>query len=382
MTAARTPAAPPPPSPARQWRIPSFGAIDALTLSAAAVPPPQANELRVAVKAVGLNFADVFACLGLYELAGPPPLTPGFEIAGVVTAVGADVSAHEVGDRVFALTRFGGYATVVNVAEEYVHAVPEEWSFEHAAAYPVQAFTAWYALCVLGALPSDGSLPVHVTSQSKNVLIHSAAGGVGLQLIEIVRRIGGNVVCTVGSEKKLDLLRERGVERERIIVRGVDDRDGFEKVVREKALGGEGGIDVVVDSVMGDYFNPGFDLLNKGGRYIVMGSASMMPRGPLSLLRGGVWGLLKLGWKFLNRPKLDLVGTINANKTVSCFNLADLFDQTRLMQTGFRELAAMKLPKPKIGKTFSFENAPDALKFFQTGQSVGKLVLVVDGEQS
>lgn len=369
--------------PGRHWITRHYGDINNLKLEDISVPPPGPKEIRISVRAIGLNFADCFAVLGLYEEAGPTPLTPGFEVSGVVESVGSDVTKFAVGDRVWALKRFGSYATAVNISEVYAKPLKDGWSFAEAAAFPAQAFTAWYALCVLGAMPPNAQdHPRHVTSRRRAVLVHSAAGGVGLQLVEMIRHIGGIAVCTVGSEEKARLLHERcGIPRERVIVRGIDDKaDSFESVVRERALGGEGGLDVVVDSVLGDYFAPGFELLNPGGRYIVMGSASIMPRGGISLFRLSGWrNLIQLGWQFLNRPKLDLLMTINKNKTVSGFNVLGIFSEVDFLVRGFDELDSMDLPKPLVGRTFSFENTLDALQYFQSGKSVGKIVLEVNG---
>lgn len=217
-----------------------------------------------------------------------------------------------------------------------------------------------------------------MVGERKVVLVHSAAGGVGLQLVEMVHRLGGIVVCTVGRVEKVAVLEERGVPRERIVVRGVDDRDGFEQVVRERALAGVGGVDVVVDSVLGEYFQPGMALLNVGGRYVVMGAASFMVRGSVSPWAvGGVGNLVRLGWRFLRRPRLDVVRLINENKGVVGFNASELFGQERLIRTAFEEIGRMQLPKPMVGRTFAFDEAVQALRFFQSGESVGKIVLLV-----
>lgn len=325
------------------------------------------------MRAIGLNFADVFAVLGLYSLAGSTPLTPGFEVSGVVEQVGRRVTTHRVGDRVFALTRFGGYTTVINVGEAFVHAIPNGWSFGEAAAWPCQAMTAWYALCILGGL-NRGACRL-LTSASKRVVVHSAAGGVGLHLVELVRHIGGEVIATVGSADKIDVLLARGVPRTRILVRGSDDCDGFERAVRQRMRQGEG-VDVVIDPVMGHYFQPGWRLLNRGGRYIVMGSASLMPTGQVSMWN--VRSMATLAWRYLCRPRLDLLAAINQNRSVSAFNMGALFDCADVMNSGFDELSQMDMKPPFIGRSFSFDDAHEALHLFRSGSTVGKLVLLVE----
>lgn len=344
------------------------------------------DELRLSVRAIGLNFADVFATLGIYPAAGRPPFTPGFEACGIVDAVGANVTQFKPGDRVCALTKFGAYTALLNVRATRTRHLPDDWSFADGAAFYAQALTAWYALFVLGGLPvSRDAHSRFITSPHRAVLIHSAAGGVGLRLVEIVRKIGGLAVCTVGSESKVAVLTERGVPRERIIVRGVDDaKHGFLKTVREKCLGGTGarGLDVVVDSVLGDYFEPGYRALNAGGRYIVMGSASIIPQGAIAGGLVALWNFVGVMLGFYRRPRVDVVKLMDQNKTVAGFNVGRLFEENQLFDDFFGELDQLELQKATIGKTFAFEEAPEALKYFQTGKSVGKLVLTIGQQQS
>lgn len=330
------------------------------------------GQVLVSVRAIGMNFADVYGVLGLYSSAGQPPYTPGFEICGVIHAIAEDVTEFKVGDKVFGLTKFGAYTTAISIHQDYIRHLPSDWSFEQGAAWSAQAITAWYALSVLGGISKNNSRVL--TSPAKRVLVHSAAGGVGLLLVELIRHMGGEIIATVGHPDKIEILRQRGVAPERIIVRNVDDADdGFEETVRKRIGDGNGGVDVVIDSVMGPYFNPGWNLLNRGGRYIVMGAASLMPSTSLSL--GNIGTIFRLMWGYLRRPKLDLVGTINENKTVSGFNIGMLFDCKDLLKNGFSDLFEMDLPAPFVSRTFAFDDAKDALREFQKGRSVGKLVI-------
>ncbi len=191
------------------WRLPKAGSLARLTRVTEPLPPPGPGEATVRAEAIGLNFADVFACLGLYSATPEGSFIPGLECAGVVVAVGPGVDGVRPGDRVMAVTRFGGYATRLNVDVRQLHPLPEGWSFAEGAAWPVQALTAWYALCALGEVaPGDA------------VLVHSAAGGVGLHALEIAGSLGARVVATVGSEAKRSFLaRARGVDPEAVVVR-------------------------------------------------------------------------------------------------------------------------------------------------------------------
>ncbi|RPI09225.1 MAG: zinc-binding dehydrogenase, partial [Zetaproteobacteria bacterium] len=199
------------------WRIARAGSMARLARQAEDLPEPGPGEARMAVKAVGLNFADVFACLGLYSATPAGPFIPGLECSGVVEAIGPpprptgpeDRMTPDIqpGDSVVGLTRFGAYATAVNVDVRYLRAIPAGWTFAEAAAFPVQALTAWYGLVELGALKRGAA-----------VLLHSAAGGVGLNALAILEYFDARVVATVGREAKRDLLRERfGLPPEQVV---------------------------------------------------------------------------------------------------------------------------------------------------------------------
>lgn len=332
------------------------------------------SEVRIRVRAIGLNFADVFAVLGLYPLAGDPPFTPGFEVAGLVDAVGSSVTHVSPGDRVSAITLFNAYTTVINASAHLVRPIPSDWTFSDAAAFPAQAFTAWYALCDLASIRPPTAMSNVDGTRKKRVLIHSAAGGVGLMLVELAKRLHMEPVCTIGRPEKATVLQQRGVSPDRIIIRPTD-APSLEKAV----LAAGGPVDVVVDPVLGSLFDGNWAVLRPRGRYIVMGSASLMPTGGLGLLN--IPRLLKLGWNYLNRPKVDLINSMTDNKTVAMFNLGGLLDDVELVREGFEQLETLDLPRALIGREMPFDEAHEALRFLQSGRSVGKVVLVVPPEQ-
>lgn len=176
------------PSSAQAWEAARLGSIDELQLVDSPVAPIAQGELLVAVRAIGLNFADVFCCLGLYEAANAVlketggSFCPGLEFAGEVLAVGSAVSGFSRGDRVFGFSRFGAYRSVVVSSSAYVRPVPHGWSYEQAASLLVQGLTAWYGLVPLGAV-----------RRGSRVLIHSAAGGVGCAAMLICTSLGCEV---------------------------------------------------------------------------------------------------------------------------------------------------------------------------------------------
>ena len=157
---------------------------------------PPSGHARVAVGAIGLNFADLAACLGLYSATPQGAFVPGLEFAGTVEAVGEGATTVAPGNRVIGLTRFGAYATHINADARYLHPLPGGWSVADGAAFPVQAITAWYAISELGACKAGDA-----------VLVQSAAGGVGLNALAILRAMGARVVAAVGHDSKVAFLR-------------------------------------------------------------------------------------------------------------------------------------------------------------------------------
>jgi alcohol dehydrogenase len=312
----------------------------------------------VAVGAVGLNFADLAACLGLYSATPPGAFVPGLEFAGTVEAVGEGAAAVAPGDRVIGLTRFGGYATRVNADARYLHPLPAGWSVAEGAAFPVQAITAWYGISELGACKAGDT-----------VLVQSAAGGVGLNALAILERLGARVVAAVGHHSKVAFLVDHaGLERRQIVVR---DRGTFgsqlDEVLRVNRMSG---FDLVLDAVAGPFFDPAYRRLRPGGRIVIYGAADLMPSGTRT-------NWLKLAARYLARPRVDPIQMVSANKSVMGFNLIWLWEQADRLPRAYAGLAPHITRPPHIGRRFAFAEAPAALRYLQSGGSIGKVVLEV-----
>jgi len=346
--------------PVRQvWRIDKAGSLDRLKSEQDELPGPGPGQVRVAIAAVGLNFADVFACLGLYSATPPGPFVPGLECAGVVEAAGTGVTGLVPGSAVVGLTRFGAYATHLNVDAKYLRSLPDGWTLADGAAYPVQAITAWYAIRDLGACKAGDA-----------VLVHSAAGGVGLNALAILTALGARVVATVGGEAKMPfLMTHAGLRAEQIIVR---DRRRFGAQLDE-ALQANGldGFDLVLDAVAGPFFEPAYRRLRPAGRLVIYGAADLMPQGTRP-------NWLRLASRYLRRPHVDPVQMISDNRSVMGFNLIWLWDRADRLGSTYDELAAMIRRPPHIGKRFAFADAPAAMRYLQRGGSVGKVVLEIE----
>ena len=350
------------------WRISRSGSLGRLKRQVESLAHPGPGEARVAVKAIGLNFADLFACLGLYSATPSGAFVPGLELAGVVEAVVPAPSASHVGggegralrpgDRVFGLTRFGSYATALNLDLRYLWPIPAAWSFAEAAAYPVQALTAWYGLIELGALRPGAA-----------VLVHSAAGGVGLHALAVLRAHDARAIATVGREAKRDFLVERcGLVPDQVIVR---NRRHF-RMQLDRALTAMqvDGFDLIFDAVAGPFFWPAYERLRPGGRLVLYGVADLMPR-------GGRPNYLGLGLKYLRRPRLDPLQMIAKNRSVMAFNLIWLWDQVERLSDVYEHMAGVVRTPSFVGRRFPFTDAIGALRYLQSGESIGKVVLEV-----
>ena len=348
------------------WRLPRAGSLSRLQCRDEMLPDPGPGEVRVRVAAVGLNFADLFAAQGLYSATPRGSFIPGLECAGVVEALGPDLpaGAWSPGDRVIALTRFGAYATALNVAAPYLRAVPAGWSTAQAAAWPVQGLTAWYALLPLGNVQPGGT-----------VLVQSAAGGVGLQALGMLKRLGARAIAVVGQESKRHfLVEQRGLAPSAVVVRD-PRRFGAQLDAALAALGADG-LDCVLDAVLGAAFRPTFERLRPEGRYVLFGAADFMSRGARP-------NYLRLAYEYLRRPRLDPLAMISANRNFMAFNLIWLWERADRLPAAYAALEGLTSAPPHVGATLPFEHAPDAMRLLQGGGTIGKVVLTIGhGEQA
>lgn len=341
------------------WRIDRAGSLRRLTRRTERCTAPAPGQARVAVKAIGLNFADIFACLGLYSATPKGSFVPGLEFAGIVEAVHPDAAGtFNVGAPVVGLTRFGAYATLVNVDIRYLRAMREGWSFADAAAFPAQALTAWYGLVRLGAV-----------ERGEVVLVQSAAGGVGLNALSILEATGGRTIAAVGNEAKRQwLIEHRGLAREQIVVR--DRRTFGVELDRALAAVRAAAFDVVFDAVAGPYFMPAFERLGGEGRMVVYGAADFMCDGARP-------NYLRLLARYLRRPRVDPLAMMSANRSVMAFNLFWLWSNVERLAPAWDEVDALIAAPPHVGRRFPFSDAPAAMRYLQSGESIGKVVLEV-----
>jgi NADPH:quinone reductase-like Zn-dependent oxidoreductase len=309
--------------------------------------PPGPGRVRVAVRAAGVNFADTLARVGLYEDAPKPPMVVGYEVAGTIDAVGAGVDPARVGERVMAGSRFGGYAELVEVGADDAIALPDGLSFEQGAAIPVNYATAWAALHGYGSLRAG-----------ERVLVHAAAGGVGIAATQLAKAAGAEVHGTA-SPGKHDRIRALGVDR------AIDyRRDGWWK--------GLGPYDLVLDAIGGRSFQISYNLLRPGGRLVAYGASSVQEGEKRSLRTAAPQALRML-------RGFNLIKQMSASKAVIGLNMLRLWDDRGSLEPWIGPLSSALADgtvAPVVHAAVPFDRAAEAHRILAERQNVGKVVLV------
>ena len=335
----------------KQLVIPRYGPPEVLEVREAPDPSAIPGTVRIRVAAAGINFSDVMARQGLYPDAPSPPCVIGYEVAGVVDAVGSGVATPRVGERVVATTRFGGQSELVIVPAANVFPLPDAWSFEEGAAFPVVYLTAHHMLVRVAA-----------AQRGETVLVHAAAGGVGLAVAELGRILGLRVIG-LASPGKHDVLRTYGVEP-------VDRRDTrWPDAVRRLA---PDGVDIVLDAVGGDSWRQGYALLAPVGRLVCFGASELS----VGLRRN----IVSLAWKALRWPRFTPLTLMNRNRTVAGVNLGQLWTAERILRPQIEALigyAGAGRIHPRVDRAFPLSEAAAAHRYIHERRNVGKVVLTL-----
>jgi NADPH:quinone reductase-like Zn-dependent oxidoreductase len=332
--------------------IPRFGKPEVLEVRESEDPVPASGEVRVRVEAAGINFAEIMARQGLYQDAPPPPMVVGYEVSGVIDAVGERVDPAREGQRVLAMTRFGGYADTVCVPSEQAYAMPQSMAFEEGAALPVTYLTAYHMLFNVFRLRAGD-----------HVLIHQAAGGVGTAACQLCRSVEGVTTYGTASKSKHDYVRENGCDHP-IDYHSLDYADEIRR------LTGGHGVDVVLDALGGTDWKKGYDLLRPGGMLIPFGWANMAKFGKRKMTHV-VGQLARMPW--WTPMKL-----MHQNKGVAGVNMGHLWEEREMTREAITRLLQLYQDgaiKPQIDRSFPFEQASDAHAYIEAGQNVGKVLL-------
>lgn len=333
------------------------GGYDRLEIEESDVPAPGPDEVLIDVRAIGVNYADTSVRMGLYasakEFVGWP-ITPGFEVSGVIAAVGENVDDLEVGDEVVGVTLFNGYASHVVTDRAYVFKKPESLSHAEAAGMPTVFMTAWFALFEL-AHPRPGS----------RILVHSAAGGVGGSLVQLAKLVGCEVVGVVGSSHKVQAAKDFGCDH-------VIDKSTQNLWTEAEKYAPEG-YDVICDANGVETLRDSYDHLRRAGKLVIYGFHTMMPK------EGGKPNWLKLASGWVRTPRFNPLDLTMNSKSVLAFNLSYLFDRRDILEyfvADFeRWVADGAIQAPPVTE-YALEDVARAHADIESGTTIGKLILV------
>ena len=339
----------------RQVWITKVGAPEVLQVREAPDPTAGPGEVRIRVAASGINFADISARLGFYPDAPKIPCVVGYEVAGTIDAVGTGVDGARVGEEVLGLTRFGGYSDVVVVPAGQATRRPPGLDAPTAAAIPVTYLTAYQMLIEMGRVRSGD-----------RVLIHQAAGGVGLAAIDLCVLTGGVETFGTASASKHDFVRARG------LTHPIDyHAQDYEKEVARLTKGR--GVDLILDPIGGDSWRKGLRLLAPTGRLICFGMSSANPSKERSLI-GGLKAIAQIPWL-----KVNPISLMNGNKGVFGVNLGHMWQESERLNGWLAQILrwwAEGKVRPHVDRTFSFSEAAAAHAYIQERRNIGKVLLV------
>jgi NADPH:quinone reductase-like Zn-dependent oxidoreductase len=323
------------------------GGPETLRLDELPDPQPGSGEILVRVRAAAINFPDVLIIEDKYQLKPPRPFAPGGEIAGEIEAIGEGVQGWTVGDRVIAVTGFGGLAEKVVVPARAAYRLPEERSFEEGAALLLTYATSIHALLDRGKLQAGQTL-----------LVLGAAGGVGLAAVELGKAYEARVIAAVSSEEKAQAARDAGADEAVVYPQGPFDKDG-QKVLAQlfKEAVGPAGADVIYDPVGGDYTEAALRSIAWEGRFLVVGFPAGIARLPLNLT-------------LLN--SCDVCGVF-----WGAFAARDPKANAAHVETLFK-LWRQGMISPKVSATYPLERAGEAIRAIAERRVIGKLAVTID----
>jgi len=319
-------------------------------------PVPAENEVLINVHFAGVNYADIVVRWGLYKSAKEFvgwPITPGFEVSGIVERVGSNVTRFKPGEKVFGVTRFGGYTSHLCVAEDLVFHLPQNLSLEQAAGFPAVYLTAYHALFQNIVIPTRAK-----------ILIHSAGGGVGSAFVQLAKWKGCEVTGIVGSSHKVDFVKSLGAD----FVIDKSSQNLWKEVERISPAG----FDVIADANGAETLKYSYKHLASSGKLLVYGFHTMMPK------QGGKIDWIKLIRMYLKTPRFNPLDMTSDNKSVIAFNLSYLFDKKELFIEATRYLISLIESgniKGPLTTVYDFAKVDEAHKALESGKTTGKIIL-------
>lgn len=336
----------------RQIVTTGTGGVEVLKIQEEPDPKPGDGQVVIRVRAAGLNFADILARQGLYPDSPPKPCVLGYEVSGVVEAVGEGVNSSFIGKSVAAMTRFGGQSELAVVKATQIFEKPDRLTFEQAAALPVNYLTAYALLVVMGSL--------HV---GESVLIHNAGGGVGLAALDIAKEIGA-VTYGTASPGKHKFLKERGLDH------AIDYRSQDWQPVLQQLTNGLG-VDLVIDPIGGAHWKKSYAALRHTGRLGMFGVSTASAT--------GFSGKLKLLKAAIQTPWFHPFPLLNKNRGVFGLNLGHMWHEPEKVAVWMRDIMRgvdEGWIQPYVDRAFPFAEVGKAHQFLEDRKNIGKVVLV------
>lgn len=315
---------------------------------------PKVGEVQVKIKFSGVNYADVCVRWGIYESAKKFigwPITPGFEYSGIVTKTSND-SKFKVGDEVFGVSFFNGYSSLINVPEHFVYLKPHELTFSQAACFPAVFLTAYHAL-----------FQNFILRPKSVVLVHSAAGGVGSALVQLLVHFGHTVIGVVGSTSKIEYLKSLRCTH-------IIDKSS-QNLWQEVRRIAPNGLDAVLDANGVETLKESFNHLAPTGKLMVYGFHTMLPK-------SGSLNWPKLIWNYLKTPRFSPIDLTSSNKSILAFNLSFLFDRFDILNQAMEHLIELVKTKAIIGhqvKVYPYTDIAGAHGHIESGTSIGKIAI-------
>jgi NADPH:quinone reductase-like Zn-dependent oxidoreductase len=336
----------------RQIVITKTGGTEVLQIQEVQEPQAEKGEVKIKVKAAGINFADILARKGIYPDAPKKPCVVGYEVSGIVDSVGENVDPSLVGKAVIASTRFGGYSEKVVTPSSLVLEKPDSLSFEQGATIPVNYITAYQLLVVMGAL-----------KKGERVLIHNVGGGVGLAALDIAKHVGATTFGTASSDKHA-FLKERGLDY------AIDYRtqNWLEKI---KGITKGRGVELIIDPIGGRNTWKSYKALSRTGRLGLFGISTAA--------QSRIFVKFHLVRTVLQMRRFHPVRLMNANKGIFGVNIGHMWGDVEKIHSWALEImrgVEQGWVKPHVDRVFPFEKASEAHQYIEDRKNIGKVVLV------
>lgn len=338
----------------KQIVIPQAGDTSVFQIIDKETPSLPREHVLVKVKAAGINFADILARQGMYPDAPPFPCVVGYEVSGVVIALGEGCNPLLEGQEIVALTRFGGYSDEVVIPEKNILFKPNNLSFEETAAIPVNYLTAYMLIEVMGSL-----------HKNEVILVHNAGGGVGLAALDFIKHIGAKAIGTA-SKGKHEFLKERGYDH----LIDYRSQDWFKEVMKYTD---NKGVELILDPLGGQNWKKSYAALRASGRLGIFGVSTVTES-----QFGKLFGFAKMA---VQMPWFNPIALMNSNKGAFGVNLGHLWKEGPKVRNWMHVILNSVKDgwiKPYVDKSFPFSQVGDAHQYIEDRKNIGKIVLIPD----